>query len=48
MSRKRDGVRAAVLSVSNWRNGISADSRMVNRTVTLVVDLADEDAAGVV
>ena len=37
-------VRVAVLLVSNRRNGISADGRMVDRVVTFLVDLADEDA----
>jgi len=36
----------AVLLVSDRRNGISADGRMVNRAVTFLVDLADEDNHG--
>jgi hypothetical protein len=36
-------VRVAVLLVSDRRNGISADGRMVNRAVTFLVDLADEN-----
>ena len=37
-------VRVAVLLVSNRRNGIGADGRMVDSVVTFLVDLADEDA----
>jgi hypothetical protein len=42
--RERCGAGVAVLLVSDGRNGISADGRMVNRAVTFLVDLADEDA----
>jgi hypothetical protein len=42
--RERCGAGVAVLLVSNRRNGISADGGMVNRAVTFLVDLADEDA----
>jgi hypothetical protein len=34
----------AVPLVSNGRNGVSADCGKVNRAVTFLVDLADEDA----
>jgi len=36
-------MQVAVLLVSNGRDGISADSRKVDRAVTFLVDLADED-----
>lgn len=39
----RRTVRVAVLLVSNRRNRISADGRMVDGAVTFLVDLADED-----
>jgi hypothetical protein len=43
---EKNAVRVAVLLVSNRRNGISADGRMVDRAVAFLVDLADEDAVG--
>jgi hypothetical protein len=39
-----EAVHVAVLLVSNGRDGISADSGKVDRAVTFLVDLADEDA----
>jgi len=47
---RSDGVKAvqvAVLLVSNGRDGISADGGQVDRAVTFLVDLADENAARV-
>jgi hypothetical protein len=42
--RSDNAVQVAVLLVSNGRDGISADSRKVDRAVTFLVNLADEDA----
>jgi hypothetical protein len=47
MVKRRMGAKrceVAVFLVSDRRNGISADGRMVNCAVTFLVDLADEDA----
>lgn len=37
-------MQVAVLLVTNGRDGISADGGKVDRAVTFLVDLADEDA----
>lgn len=42
--RSDEAVQVAVFLVSNGRDGISADSGKVDRAVTFLVDLADEDA----